>query len=74
MLHDRKSQAGTAGGFGVALIHPIEPFEDPILMLSGNADARITNGQLLARNMDFYTAAGNVVFDGVVTEIIDDLL
>ena len=45
VLDNGKSQTGTAGCFGMALIHPVEPFEDPVFMFCGNADAGIPDNQ-----------------------------
>ena len=41
VLYNGQSQPGTPGGFGVALVHPIEPLKDPALVLRGDADAGI---------------------------------
>ena len=74
MLDDGKSQASAAGLLGVALIYSIKPLEDPILMLSRNADTGIFHHQTIIFSMDRYPAAGNIVLDGVVAEVIDHLM
>ena len=74
VLDDGKSQSRTTGSFRVALVHPVEPFEDSILMFSRNADAGIADGQLMILHMNMDTAAGDIVLDGIVAEIVKDLL
>ena len=74
VLDDGKSQSRTTGSFRVALVHPVEPFKDPILMLGRNTDAGIADNQPVILHLDRHTAAGNIVLDGVVAEIVDDLL
>ena len=77
MLDDGQSQTRAADLFGVALIHPVEPFKHPVLVLGGDANARIldlNHGLMLLpgdRNGD--AAAPVVVLDTVVTEIIQDI-
>ena len=41
MFDNRKSQTGATGLLGMALIDPIEPFKDPILMLGRDANTGI---------------------------------
>ena len=43
MAHNGQPQAGAAGLLGAALIHPIEPFENPALMLRWDADTGISD-------------------------------
>ena len=74
MFDDGKSQAGTAGCFGMALVHPVEPFEDPILMFSRNSDAGIADNQTIILCVDRHAAAGDIVLDGIVAEVVNDLL
>ena len=58
----------------MALVHPVEPFEDPVFMISRDANAGISDRQFSILDLDGDLAAGDVVFDGIVTEIIDDLV
>lgn len=37
MFYDSKAQSRAAGRFGTALVHTVEAFEDPLLMLLGVA-------------------------------------
>ena len=62
----------------MALVHPVEALEDPLLLVLGNAYARILHpdqGPALAAGR-FYgnAAAGMVVFDGIVGQVVDDLV
>ena len=43
VFYNGKAQSSTAGGFGVALIHPIEPLKDPVFMFSRNTYAGIAD-------------------------------
>ena len=76
MLDNGEPQPRAAGG--MALVHPVEPLEHPSLGLPGNADAGVrhrdpgTEGGVLHRDGD--AAVWPVVGDGVVAEVIDDLL
>jgi len=36
VLNNGKSQSGAAGCFGVALVHPVEPFKDPVFVFRRN--------------------------------------
>ena len=74
VLDDGKTQAGAAGCLGVALVHPVEPLKDPVLMLGRNADAGITDGELFVFNMNFYGSTRDVILDGIVTEIVNYLV
>ena len=75
VLDDGEAQAGAAHFLGVALIHPIEAFKNPALVLRRDAYARI--GHVEHRKFPFiadgelYTAILFVVLDGVFTEIVD---
>ena len=74
MLDDGKSQSRTTGSFRVALVHPIEPLKDPIFVFRRNANAGIADNQTVILCMDRHTAAGDIVLDGIVAEIVNDLL
>ena len=69
-----KSQTGAAGSLGVALVHPVEPLKDPILMLCGNTDAGIADNQALVFCLNRYAATRNVVLDGIIAEVVNNLL
>ena len=45
VLDDAQAQAGAARLFGMALIHPIEPFKDTALVLQRDANAGIEHRQ-----------------------------
>ena len=68
------SNIGTTGSFRVALVYPVEPFKDSLLMLSGNADAGIADNQTVILCANRYTSAGNIIFDGIVAEVIDHFM
>ena len=78
VLDDGQAETRAAGGLGVALVDAVEALKDPALVLGRNADAGIKNrdgGFLLAVfNMDADAAAGTVIFDGVVAEIVKHLI
>ena len=38
-FHDRETEPGAPGRFGMAFVHPVEPFEDPGLVGTGDTDA-----------------------------------
>ena len=78
VLDDGQSQPGTAPLFGVALIHTLESLEDPLLMLFGNADPVIGHAdfrpiQCIAYP-DCHPAAFVVIFDRILTYIVDHLV
>ena len=78
VLDDRQSEARAAGRLGVALIHAVEALEHAALMLRRDADAGIGNSDAAAagiggdRHVHAPTVA--VILDGVVAEVIDDLV
>ena len=45
VLDDGQAQARAAHPAGVALVHPVEPLENPFLLALGDADSRVRNGQ-----------------------------
>ena len=73
MLDDGESQPGTAYGFGMALVHPVEPLKNPRLMLRWDADAGIRNSQhhlgIFFLNGYGDPAAGTVILDGIAAKI-----
>ena len=78
MLDDGQAQAGAADGLGVALVHPVEPLEHPLPVLRGDADARVGHGHgdriRPVLHPDERLAAGAVVLDGVVAQVVHHLL
>ena len=58
----------------MALVHPVEPLKNPVLMFCRNANTGIADNQTVVFCVDRYTAAWNIVLDGIVAEIINDLL
>ena len=67
VFYDGESKTSTAGGFGVALVHPVEPFEDPVFVLGRNTNAGITDNQTVIFRVDGHAAAGNIILDGKVS-------
>ena len=58
----------------MAFIHPVKPFENSILMLGRNADTGIADNQTIILGMDRHAAAGNIILNGIVAEVINGLL
>ena len=75
VLDDGKAQAGAAHLPGVAFVHAVEALENPALLRLRDADAGIGHGEahgiIRLFHLDGDAAAGAVVFDGVVAEVID---
>ena len=73
-----QSQTRAADLLGVALIHPVKAFEDPILFLLRDPDAGITDLQegrsVCHARPHVHTAAGMVVLDGIITEIVQHFI
>ena len=74
MLDNGKAQAGAARGFGMTLIHTVEPFEHPLLVFYRDTNARVFHCQLSILQKNLNTAVGNIIFDSIVTKIIKDLI
>ena len=74
MLDNGKTQSCTTGGFGVTLIHTVEPFEHPFLVFYRDTNARVFHCQLSILQKNLNTAVGNIIFDSIVTKIIKDLI
>ena len=78
VLDDGQAQARPANLLGVTLVHPVEALKDAALVGIGDADARVRHPQLhmapLPPDVHPDAAAGLVVFDGVVAEVIDHLI
>ena len=74
MFYDSKAQSRAAGRFGTALVHAVEAFEDPLLMLLGDADTGVFHHEI---GMSFsgvglyiHTSSRIVIPDRVITQII----
>ena len=78
VLHDRKAKAGAAGLLGMAFIDTIEALKHLILMFRRNTDAGIAdadlNSPLLLCNSNLNFAAGIVVLDGIIAEIVNHFI
>ena len=78
MLHNGKPQAGAAHLLGMALVHPIKPLKHPFLLMNGNADTGIRYGKYRSVFLILYrhgnAAASHIIFDGVIANIVQDLM
>ena len=76
MLDDAQPQSGTTHFFGVAFVHPVEPFEDPFHLVLRDADAIVPNLQLnIVRcfgNRQPHISTGAVILDSVICQIEHD--
>ena len=78
VLDNGQSQTGASDGFGVALVHPVEPLKDPALVLRRDTDARVRYRELRAPvgagDGDSDPAPRTIVLDGVVAQVADHLV
>ena len=78
MLDDGQAQAGAADLLRVALIHPVEPLEDPVGLPRRDADAGVLDGENhplgLPGDRNLHPAPFLIIFNGVVAEIEEDFL
>ena len=74
MLDNGKTKTGTAGLPGVTFVHTVKAFKNTAVMFRRNADTGITDSQASVFDIDDNTAAGNIVFDGVVAKIVHRFL
>ena len=79
MLDDRQSQTGAAGRFAAALIHTVEALKHAGLCFFRNADAIVRHGQgtmavPIAGSGDLHFSAGPVVADGIITQVLAQLI
>ena len=79
VLDDGQPQAGAAGGFAPALIHPVKALKHTGLRFFRDADAVVFHGEGAvavpgAGGNDLDFAAGAVVADGVVAQVLACLL
>ena len=74
VLDDGQAQAGASDLLGMALVHPVEPFKHPALICFRDADAGVRHLQdhivRIGGNIHCDAAAGPVVLDGVVAEVV----
>ena len=66
VLDDGEPQTGAAGGTAVAFVYPVEPLKDPLLMLRGNADAGVADGDAVILQGYGDGAVDPVIADGIV--------
>ena len=61
----------------MTLVHPVKPFKNPALVLVGDADAGISHrygrSPRTPRHRNGDTAAGTIILDSIVAEVIDHL-
>ena len=78
MLDNGKPQAGSSRLFGMALIDPVEALKNPLLVLHGYTDTGIGDADqrpaLLLQNLHQNRSVHHIIFDGVLTEIIDHVV
>ena len=78
MLDDGKAKAGAAGSAGMGFVYPVEAFKYMRQGFTGNTDAVIGYFQycfiMFAARLDFDIAAGQVVADSVVHEVVYDFI
>ena len=79
MLDDRQSQTGAAGRFAAALIHTVEALKHAGLCFFRNADAIVRHGQgamavPIAGSGDLHFSAGPVVANGIITQVLAQLI
>ena len=79
VLDNSQPQTGAAGGLAPALIHPVEAFEHAGLRIFRDADAVILDGQGTmavpgAGGDELDLAAGSIVADGVVAQVLAQLI
>ena len=48
VFYNRKSKSRTTSFFGMALVHPIESFKNPIYLILGNANTIICDNDLFS--------------------------
>lgn len=79
VLDNSQPQTGAAGGLAPALIHPVEAFEYAGLRVFRDTDAVILDGQGTmavpgAGGDELDLAAGAIVADGVVAQVLAQLI
>src|SRR5699024_7093446 len=78
VFYDGKAEPGAAPLFGVALVHPVEPLEDPLMMLLRDPDAGIRDRHPRPfqgiTDPDGDTAVFVVIFHGILTHIVNHLI
>ena len=78
VLHDGQAKAGAAGLFGMTLIYTIEALKYLVLMFGSNTNAGIADADLysvlLLCNGHLHFATWIVVLNGIVAEIVNDLV
>ena len=78
MLHDGKPQSGTADLSRMALIHPVEPLKYPFLVFLRDSNPVILYrnkwASLSAANGHVHMASGFIIFNSIITQIVDHLI
>ena len=78
MLDDRQAESRAADLLGVALVHAVETFKNTLAVCLRNADAGIRDREdrllLGAADLHMYRALLHIIFDRVVTEIVEHFL
>ena len=74
VFSDGETQTSAAGFTGVALIHPIEPFENPCMVFLRDTDAAVFRGYTVLAHSDSYLAAVFVVTDGIIKQVVDQFI
>ena len=76
VLYYRKPETRSAYLFGVAFIHAVEPFEDAVLILEGDAYTRIAYGKqyvvLAVLDLQVYRAVLVIIFYSVIAKVVND--
>ena len=78
LLDDGQAQAGAAGGFAAALVHPVKALKDAALGFLGDADAVVLHRKVgvalpSAAGLQQDPAPRLVVADGVVAQVLAQL-
>ena len=78
VFHNRQPEPCSAGCFGMAFVHTVEPLENTAVMLRCDADARISDNDCrfgpIFGQLHIHSAAVCVVFYCIVTEIVQNLI
>ena len=77
MFYDRKSQTGSAGLFGSALIYTVETFKHTLLIFLTDSDSCITHRQkdIIVYLSDRHTDKPilHIIADRIIAKIIDQI-
>src|SRR5699024_9929381 len=77
-FHNGQPQTGTASFFRMALIHPVEPLKDPLMVLFGDTDPCVCHADFGAiqciADPDGYSSAIVIILNSVFTYIVDHFI